>query len=194
MDEVTIMKKKKLNLGCGEFKKEGFTNVDWVDFLKPDVVHNLQEFPYPFEDNSFNHIESDHLLEHLEDPFAVMREIHRIGKSGATVSIRVPHFSRAMTHPEHKRGFDVSFPYYFDPTFLGGYQGAEFSIENIQLTWFAQKYLKKKTLSSFMYYSGVIIGAPLTFIANLSPVFCSRIWCFWFGGFEEIKFDFVIKK
>ena len=50
----------------------------------------------------FDHVESDHCLEHLPNPFAVMKEVHRIAKNGATVIIRVPHFSRGFTHAEHK--------------------------------------------------------------------------------------------
>src|SRR5688572_11002464 len=102
----------KLNLGSGEFKKEGFLNVDYYSVSEPDLRHDLTSMPYPFGDNHFDWIESDHCLEHLPEPFRIMREIHRIGKPGATVIIRVPHFSRGFTHAEHKAGFDVTFPYY----------------------------------------------------------------------------------
>ncbi len=105
---------KKLNLGSGDFKKEGYVNIDVEESLQPDIVHNLEQFPYPFEDDSFDLIEADHLLEHLNEPFQVMKELRRISKPGGKIIIRVPHFSRAMTHPQHKRGFDVTFPYYFE--------------------------------------------------------------------------------
>ena len=72
---------KKLNLGSGEFLKEGFVNVDFYSVSKPDVAHDLSVFPYPFEDNHFDHVESDHCFEHLPDPFSVMREVHRISKN-----------------------------------------------------------------------------------------------------------------
>jgi len=26
--------------------------------------------------------------------------------------------------------------------------------------------------------------------ANLSPALCSRIWCYWVGGFDQITFEF----
>lgn len=185
---------EKLNLGCGEFKKEGFVNVDGRNDVDAEVVHDLDVFPYPFKDNSFSHVEADHVLEHLHDPFGVMNEIHRITKRGGTIVIRVPHFTRGFSHPEHKRGFDVSFPLYFNPVFKGGYQGFEFENAGMRLSWFAQKYLKKVTLSPFMYYAGSFLDIPFSFLANLSPYFCSRIWCFWVGGFEQIEFTFVCKK
>lgn len=185
---------KKLNLGCGEFKKEGYINLDWSEAVKPDIIHNLNKFPYPFSDNEFDLIEADHLLEHLSNVFRVMKEIHRIARNGAKVIIRVPHFSRGFTHPEHKRGFDFTFPLYFNKNFVGGYQGVEFQCESIKMTWFAQKYLKKKTISKTMYSLALIFDKIFSFLANLSPTFCSRFWCFWVGGFEEIEFKLIVKK
>ncbi|HYC86561.1 MAG TPA: methyltransferase domain-containing protein [Chryseosolibacter sp.] len=185
---------KKLNLGSGEYPKEGFVNVDFYSVSEPDVKHDLTHFPYPFAEDYFDWIESDHCLEHLPDPFSVMREIHRIGKPGATVIIRVPHFSRGFTHAEHKSGFDVTFPYYFKKGFPGGYQGVEFDSMSTRLTWFAQPYFKKQVLSMPAFYVARTIGIVLNFFANLSVFACSRIWCFWVGGFEEVEFRLRIKK
>jgi predicted SAM-dependent methyltransferase len=185
---------KKLNIGCGEFKKEGFVNLDIRDDVDADVVHDLNDLPYPFADNQFEYIEMDHVLEHAKDPFLTMKELHRIASDGASIIIRVPHFSRGFTHPDHKRGFDVTFPYYFNPAFKGGYQGYEYVTNRIMLTWFAQKYLKKLTVGSFLYYPSFFFGEVVSFLANLSPVFCSRLWCFWVGGFEEVAFFMKVKK
>jgi hypothetical protein len=33
-----------------------------------------------------------------------------------------------------------------------------------------------------------VIGEIFDLAANLCPALCSRIWCFWVGGFEEIRF------
>lgn len=184
----------KLNLGSGEFRKEGFLNVDFYSVSEPDLRHDLTSIPYPFNDNHFDWIESDHCLEHLPEPFRIMREIHRIGKPGATVIIRVPHFSRGFTHAEHKAGFDVTFPYYFQKSFTGGYQGVEYDEISTRLRWFAQPYLKKQVLAAPVFYVASFFGAIFDFIANLSPFFCSRIWCFWVGGFEQVEFKLRIRK
>jgi SAM-dependent methyltransferase len=138
---------KKLNLGCGEFKKKGYINLDINKSVKPEVVHDLGKFPYPFKDEYFDLVEADHVLEHTEDPFKTMKEIHRIMKHNATLIIRVPHFSRGFTHADHKRGFDVSFPYYFNPKFKGGYSGVSFQLKKMRLRWFGQMYLKKNAFS-----------------------------------------------
>ena len=185
---------KKLNLGSGEFHKEGYVNVDYYSVTKPDVSHDLSSFPYPFSENEFDLVESNHCLEHLPSPFNVMKEIHRISKNGAKVIITVPHFSRGFSHAEHKAGFDVTFPYYFNKNFIGGYQGVEFESEKVIFRWFAQPYLKKTVLPKFIFIVAQALGSFISFLANLSPFLCSRIWCFWVGGFEEIEFRFSVKK
>lgn len=185
---------EKLNLGSGEFPKEGYVNVDFFSVSRPDVEHNLNQFPYPFKENTFDLVEADHCLEHLDRPFLVMKEIYRISKPEAPVIIRVPHFSRGFSHAEHKAGFDVTFPYYFRKDFKGGYQGVEFETTRVKLTWFAQPHLKKSVLSPVVFYLASAVGSWLSWWANVSPFFCSRIWCFWVGGFEEIEFQFLVKK
>jgi len=184
-------KTKKLNLGCGVFPKTGYINVDISPRSKADVVHDLTIFPYPFEDESFGIIEADHVLEHLQDVFAAMRELHRILKRGGRLVVRVPHFSRGFTHADHKRGFDVTFPYYFIPAFTPGYCGVTYRLDYMRLRWFAQPYLKKGILSPMVYRLTRIAGSMIDSLANLSPTLCSRVWCFLVGGFEEIEFHFV---
>ena len=188
--------KVKLNLGAGEDRREGYINVDWNDLAKPDVKHNLNQFPYPFEDNKFDEIMASHVLEHLDKPFDVMKEFHRILKPGGQLIIKVPHFSRGFTHAEHAHGFDVSFPLYFNKKFTKpGFFGVEFDLANMELHWAAFTHLLP-----YYGYGKIIIAiikffsAIFSFLANLSPNFCSRIWCFWVGGFEEIEFKFICKK
>lgn len=183
----------KLNLGCGAFKKEGFVNVDIVRETIPDILINLSRYPYPFAKNCFIRIEADHVLEHLEDPFAAMKELHRIIKQDGELRIRVPHFSRGFTHPDHKRGFDATFFYYFMPAFKG-YSGIEYELKGMKLRWFAQPYFKKTVLSKPVYFSMLSLGKIVDFFANISPFFCSRFWCYFVGGFEEIEFLFICKK
>jgi SAM-dependent methyltransferase len=190
----TPSQSRKLNLGSGEFLKDGFVNVDYYSISNPDIVHNLSEFPYPFDDNHFELIEADHVLEHLNEPFEVMRELYRICAPGATIHVRVPHFSRGFTHADHKRGFDVTFPYYFNPAFRPGYQKIPLKLIKMRLRWFAQPYMKKTLLAPALVTVGQTVGALIDFFANLSPWLCSRLWCYWVGGFEEIEFIFQVNK
>jgi len=85
----------KLNLGCGEVKHDGYINVDKYDIFEPDVVQDLEKFPWAFEDNSVDEIIMHHVLEHLgqttEEYMNILAELHRICKPDATIEIFVPH-------------------------------------------------------------------------------------------------------
>lgn len=186
----------KLNLGCGEDKKEGYVNVDFHSHVNPDVVHDLNSLPYPFDSNSFEQIDAFHILEHLDQPLFVMKELHRILRPNGLLRIKVPHFSRGFTHAEHKSGFDVTFPYYFDSKFTkSAYFGVDFIHVKTEMHWMAFFHiLKLIPINRVVIFLLQIMSGVLSFLANLSPKFCSRIWCFWVGGFEEIEFHFVCKK
>jgi SAM-dependent methyltransferase len=184
-----VEQSRRLNLGCGQFRKEGFLNVDEDPGVEADVLVDLDRFPYPFDDGRFELIEADHVLEHLAEPFAVMAELHRILEPGGILVIRVPHFSRAMTHADHKHGFDVTFPHYFDPGFKG-YAGVPLTLERMRLTWFAQPYLKRTVLSPLSCRLGASLGWVFDAAARVSPYLCSRLWCYWVGGFEQVEFVF----
>ncbi len=86
---------KKLNLGCGFKHKENFLNVDFFSECEPDILHNLEEFPYPFESDSVNEVVLDNVLEHLGQNFLVfnqiIKELYRICCNQALINIKVPH-------------------------------------------------------------------------------------------------------
>jgi len=178
----------KVNLGCGQFPMPGFVNVDVDPNTKADVFHDLSQFPYPFAPCSCAYIEMSHVLEHLPDPIAAMRELHRILAPEGTLRIKVPHFSRALTHYDHRRGFDVTFPRYFSPDFSGGYTGIHFEADSVRFRWFAQPWLKQKELSPLAYHLGSILGGIFDFLGNLAPYATSRLFCYWVGGYDEIEF------
>ncbi len=86
--------KMKLNIGCGTNIREGYVNLDFIKGKGVDVVHNLNEFPYPFKDNTFEYIYASHILEHLTPTiFKIIRELVRISKDKAIIEIIVPHYT-----------------------------------------------------------------------------------------------------
>jgi SAM-dependent methyltransferase len=93
----------KLNLGCGQNRLEGYVNVDREAAVAPDVVMNLERFPWPFEDGSVDEVLAAHVLEHVgataELFTGIMKELYRICRNGAKLTIVVP-------HPRHDNFFD----------------------------------------------------------------------------------------
>ena len=84
----------RLNLGCGEKRLPGFVNVD--KFGNPDVKHDLETFPWPWEDSSVSEVYLVHVLEHIGRDAPVylrfMQELYRICQPDARIRISVPHF------------------------------------------------------------------------------------------------------
>ncbi len=182
---------RKLNLGSGNFPLKDHINVDFLESLHPDVLHNLDEYPYPFEDGAFDEIFASHVIEHVRDPFAFMRECHRLLSVGGKLHLKMPHFSRGFTHPDHKRGFDVSFPLYFNPKMPPWYFGTHFECEKMRMHWNGQPYLKSYVAGPVSVFISRAMGGVIDTVANLSPMIFSRLFCFWVGGFEELEFIFM---
>jgi len=92
-------KRLRLNLCCGESRKEGFVGVDIDPNPAVDMVVDLNILPWPWDDNSVDEVFVTDGLEHLSplgkaegqaNIVAVMREIGRILKPGGQFEIMVP--------------------------------------------------------------------------------------------------------
>ncbi len=84
--------KKVLNIGCGfvKFHSPNVTNVDGFDNCKPDVVWDLNKTPYPFEDEKFDIVIANHVMEHLPNWWGAFNECSRVLKVGGQLIIYVP--------------------------------------------------------------------------------------------------------
>jgi SAM-dependent methyltransferase len=111
------MERKILDLGCGTRKREGAIGVDINPGGGADIVHDLDCFPYPFENSSFDEIHMDNVLEHLSDVVRTLEELHRISKPGGLVVVHVPYFRAkwAFIDPTHRHFFTTESFTYFDP-------------------------------------------------------------------------------
>ena len=111
------MEKKILDLGSGVKKNQNAIKVDINPKVNPDIIHDLNKFPYPFEDQYFDTIIMDNVIGELNKFFKVMDEIYRISKIGSEIIIKVPYFRSAYgsIHPNIKTFFTVRTFEYFDP-------------------------------------------------------------------------------
>jgi len=125
-----------LNLGCGFTKLDDYVNVDAFENCEPDVVHDLNQFPYPWKDESVDGILLSHTLEHLDDWWASFCECVRILKPGAEFVVRVPDesSSSALTYRDHNHVFSqYSFHGIHNRTGWGNNAWAELQNETVPL-------------------------------------------------------------
>jgi hypothetical protein len=99
----------QLNLGCGFDRREGYLNVDaWPD-CQPDLLVDLECFPWPFESSSITRILARHVLEHLGADTArfsgLWQELYRIAAPGCVLEVHVPYYKSAdfWSDPTHVR-------------------------------------------------------------------------------------------
>lgn len=143
----------RLNLGCGNNQLDGYVNVDQQAACNPDKVVDLEQFPWPFDDDSVREVVMSHVLEHLgettETYLSIIKELYRICRDGARIDIKVPHhrhdefaidpthvrailpeqfhlFSKAANQEWREQGFAN--------TPLADYLDVDFEIEEVQWT------------------------------------------------------------
>jgi SAM-dependent methyltransferase len=129
VDSGDRRKKRILNLGCGLKHLANAVNLDITSATRPDVVHNLNQRPWPFEDGAFDEFRANDVIEHLDDVVATLEEIHRIATPGAILRVTVPHFScaNAFTDITHRHYFGYfSFHYFTGENEFPFYTGARF--------------------------------------------------------------------
>ena len=101
---INGMKPRILDLGYCKRKRLGAIGVDYSNSHNADIVHDLNDFPYPFENESVDQIYMDNVLEHLDNPLGVMEEIYRITKPDVQIKVIVLYFRSVWTFigPTHK--------------------------------------------------------------------------------------------
>lgn len=114
----------ELLVGCGNNREKKFSlpempkawsgdliTLDWDDTCRPDVVHDLNNLPYPFDDNQFDEIHAYEVLEHCGTQgdyrffFDQFSEFHRILKPGGYFVGSCPNWDSpwAWGDPGHTR-------------------------------------------------------------------------------------------
>jgi SAM-dependent methyltransferase len=109
-----------LELGSGLRPYPGKPGEDVVHLDRQQLPHveqvwNLEEFPYPFSDSTFDRVIALDVLEHISDTQRIVEELWRIAKPGAKLLVRVPYWAsyRAFRDPTHRTFFDEhSFDYF----------------------------------------------------------------------------------
>jgi len=118
----------RLLLGCGDERRDGWERVDRSPRAAPDVVHDLDVVPWPFEDDSVEEVEANDVLEHLADVVRFMDECWRVLVPGGRLRIKAVSWrsENLWRDPTHRRGFHVDTFGYFDPSQSWGQKYGKF--------------------------------------------------------------------
>ena len=115
---------KILDVGCGANKTAGAIGLDNNPRTAADVIHDLGDIPYPFPDNEFDLVVSNHVVEHVPDVMAFISELHRITRPGGRIKLLTPHYTNPdwANDPTHRNHINS---YTFN-TFMAGRQVFDF--------------------------------------------------------------------
>jgi predicted SAM-dependent methyltransferase len=146
----------QINVGCGEFRAEGWLNVDIYSGEegqpKPDIIASAENLP--FADGVVDRLYAGHVLEHieLETVPAILQEFRRVLKPTGGMLLVGPDLDRA----------EVSFPEYVDIIKTGGHR------------WPGDAHLwesRGTTMLELLQGSGFDVAE-----AEIGPVFLSETW------------------
>lgn len=144
-------KVSKLNLGAGARPAVGFVNHDSRQHSeKIDVVWDLSELPWPWENGEFDEVRAMSVLEHLDvDLVQSVGECWRILVLGGTLHIRVPYWRHetCWRDPTHRRGYTMETFDFFDPSTKMGKEYGFYTIRKWEILERRYIYLKHDTTS-----------------------------------------------
>ena len=105
---------RTLDVGCGINKLPGSIGIDRNPASRADVICELDQFPYPFRDSSFEALHAVHVIEHVGDVMKTMEEFHRLVRAGGEVRIVTPHYTDFSsfcdpTHRWHLNSFSLRY-------------------------------------------------------------------------------------
>jgi predicted SAM-dependent methyltransferase len=88
---------RKLHLGCGPYVHHGWLNTDFSP-QRPEVLFLDASQGFPFADETFDYIFSEHMIEHLtyQDGISMLRNCYRILKPNGKIRIATPDLAKIL--------------------------------------------------------------------------------------------------
>ena len=171
------LKGRMLDAGCGAgrykdlFAFDSYVGLEYNEKFQPDVVGDLRDTP--FEDEEFDSILNNQVLEHIDDTHRVFSEFRRILKPGGHVCITVPFIARTHEVPhDYWRMSEYGIRYLFE----------RYGFEEVQITNMGGFLTTQAYLWQFWLWEKLgkgrlrrLIRKPLMWISNHVFVFLHKI-------------------
>ncbi len=164
-----------LNLGCGNKRLKNYLGMDRFPCGGADFIGDIMYIPV--KTSTVSKILLDNVIEHIFDIPALMRELYRICRNNAIITIRTPHFTSLSS--------------WIDPTHIH------------HLSYFSIEHFTKKHVSHYTGKGFEIVDRKLSFgglwnlvgklIFMISPKEYEKRWCFIFRA-GTLTFKIKIKK
>ena len=171
----------RLDIGSGARPRPGFYGVDRLPVPGVDIVADLNRPLALLPDNCAEHVFSSHALEHVQDLFLLLAEIHRISRPGALIELVVPHFSNPYYYsdPTHVRFFGLyTMSYFVDMEKQPGTHKVpafptrtRFELESVKLTFYRMNLLDRLFVPFLRYFVNRTPGAQNFYELRLSRLF-----------------------
>jgi SAM-dependent methyltransferase len=166
---------KALDIGCGTLKLPGAVGMDILPLPTVDIVHDVNQTPWPINDNTFDLVFLNHALEHVQDVVRTMEEIHRVCKPGGHVVIQVPYFRcvDAFNDPTHVHFFTANtLEYFIEGTNLAKYHYSNSYFRKLGF-WYGWPHDSKNPLAQmikrFIHTHTLLYDQ---YLSNIAPVRC----------------------
>lgn len=185
---VKVRNEVILDVGCGARKVTGAIGVDRFSLPGVDVVHDLDIYPWPFANESFDRIVFCHSASHLQDIAKTLKECYRLLRPGGIIEIIAPHYSsdNFNTDPTHRIHLGYRSMNYFVCNVSFGYRyidsNIEFELQKVALSFRECKasWRRSTKLNPFAW-----IG--IESLVNIFPRVYERFFC-WIVPASEVYF------
>jgi ubiquinone/menaquinone biosynthesis C-methylase UbiE len=186
---------KILDVGCGNNKTPGSIGIDFNAQTAADIVHDLNQYPWPLPDNSFERIACSHIAEHVTDFVRFVEELPRVAQAGGIVEITTPHFSSRFAHtdPTHLRYMSLfSFDYFVNhPEFRPSLISRAFETQSPVVDFYSTVRFEKTR--AFLRFARPFRLSGIQWLANRFPYFYEAYLAFIFPA-RDLYFTLTVLK
>ena len=149
---------RKLHLGCGRNMIDGWLNSDFIP-LRDDVLFLDVTNRFPFENDTFDYIFCEHMIEHISyaDGFTMLSECQRVLKNNGKIRISTPDLEFLIDmYQDNKSELQLDYMKWSTENYINHapYPSDTFVINNFVRNWGHLFIYDEKTLRSSFERAG----------------------------------------